>query len=117
MISTRARQTLAALLLALHATLSLCGPGHHALPLVGSIAAGESRSTNRDALADSLSAATDGHCPVCDYLANAVALPTPADPAVALRVEPAPETPRAKVAPAPSPRLARPRAPPLLVAR
>lgn len=114
MIPNPVRQTLAALLLAVHAAASLCGPGHHGL------ASGFSAAT-RDAgpqgdRGDAVAAQADGLCPACDYLATP-ALPFADPPVLApgLRVEPAPARPSPGRAGLPLLTLARPRAPPASV--
>jgi hypothetical protein len=74
MISHRARRFLIACLAALHAGLSLCGPGHHE-PARADAHGGEAITSSLVAAGDpSATCRTDGHCLVCDYLTLA-ALP------------------------------------------
>jgi hypothetical protein len=72
-----ARQALAALLIALHATISLCGPGLHAAPGLGHAGpAGTSRGLDRHLKLTTLAATASEHCPICDYFSQGQ-LPSP----------------------------------------
>jgi hypothetical protein len=65
------RQALAALLIALHASISLCGPGLHAAPGLGHAGlAGSSRESDGDPGLTRHSATAPEHCPVCDYFSQ-----------------------------------------------
>ncbi|WP_435018622.1 hypothetical protein TA3x_000604 [Tundrisphaera sp. TA3] len=107
MLPHPARRTLVALLLALQATLSFCGPGHHAGP---SVAAGASRDPGEHA--PGMDRATDPHCPICDYLCHVGLLPAERPPALIHRVETAGFRPDRTPDAAPPPCPSRPRAPP-----
>ncbi len=67
-----ARQVLTALLITLHAVISLCGPSLHAAPGLGHKSLAEV-SSRTDGLGEwgKITATPAEHCPVCEYFAQA----------------------------------------------
>jgi hypothetical protein len=65
------RRFLFASLVVLHTVFALCGPGHHAMT-GGSGRHHAARSEGRETVVEPAEAMcpSDGHCPVCDYLAQ-----------------------------------------------
>jgi hypothetical protein len=113
-----ARKALAALLISLHAMISLCGAGLHAAPGLGHPGpTGTSRKLDGHLEWRSLAATTSEHCPICDYVSQGQ-LPLPRAFSVSSRLV-LPFTPAAVPILAPSPSLlsCRSRAPPLNDAR
>ena len=68
MLFIRSRKVLTALFFAWHATLSLCGPGHHGLSGFVERFVSEERSTP--------SVHSDSDCPVCHFLSHSSDFPS-----------------------------------------
>jgi hypothetical protein len=113
-----ARQVLAALLIALHATISLCGPGLHGAPGLGHAGpAGNIRKSDGHLKPASLAAVAPEHCPICDCFSQGQ-VPTPPSVVASHRLVrcfvPAPIS---TLAPRPPLLVSRSRAPPRVDAR
>ena len=109
-----ARQALAALLIALHAAVALCGPGLHAAPGLGHAGpAGSSRGPDGPPGLIKPPATALEHCPLCDYFAQGQ-VPLPPSPQASCRlVLPFEPTRFPLLAPRPPLVSSRSRAPPL----
>jgi hypothetical protein len=108
-----ARQALAAFLIALHATISLCGPGLHAVPGLGHAGpTGTIRKSDGHLKAASRAAVVPEHCPICDYFWQGQ-VPSPPSAVASHRLvrclDPAPIS---TLAPRPTLLISRSRAPP-----